>query len=58
MITWDTMMPTQQDNYLLAAKLSGYRFVPKEFRYPTTATRSSSVQLVSKWSNKEGYTFV
>lgn len=49
---WETLSQTQKDNFLMAGKLSGYRFVPKEFSYPSSVSRSSTVQFISKWSNK------
>jgi hypothetical protein len=49
--TWDTLTQSQKNNFLLAGKLSGYRFVPREFRYPNVVARGHSVRLISKWSN-------
>lgn len=50
--TWDTLTQTQKNNFLMAGKLAGYRFVPKELRFPSTITRGSTIRLESKWSNK------
>jgi hypothetical protein len=48
---WTSFTPTQKDNFLLAGKLSGYRFVPQEFRYPKIVA-NNSIKISSKWSNK------
>ena len=49
--TWDTFNQTQKNNFQMIGKLAGYRFVPREFRYPRSVTRGASINLVSKWSN-------
>jgi hypothetical protein len=50
--TWDTLTQTQKNNFVMVGKLAGYRFVPKEFSYPSVVSRNTPVRLVSKWSNK------
>lgn len=50
--SWDTFTQTQKNNFLLVGKLSGYRFVPKEFRYPNVVSRATGFNLRSLWSNK------
>jgi hypothetical protein len=49
--TWDGLNQTQKNNFLMIGKLAGYRFVPREFRFPGAVTRGNAVNLVSKWSN-------
>jgi Domain of unknown function (DUF4832) len=49
--SWDNFTQTQKDNFLMAGKLSGYRVVPREFRYPNGVSRDTSFRLISKWSN-------
>lgn len=49
---WNAFTQTQKNNFLLAGKLSGYRFVPKEFRYPSVVSRATAFNLRSLWSNK------
>jgi hypothetical protein len=50
--TWDTLTQTQKNNFQMVGKLAGYRFVPKQFRYPGVVSRGSAFHLVSTWSNK------
>jgi hypothetical protein len=49
--SWDTMTQSQRSNFQMVGNLAGYRFVPREFRYPSIVSRGTSVNLVSKWSN-------
>jgi hypothetical protein len=48
---WDEFTNEQKRNFVMTGKRSGYRFVPREFRYPNIVTRGATIRLVSKWSN-------